>query len=124
MRTIKMSLCLAVLLLLGSGSNDDTLDAILESFVTANPAGTGQFMSGTGSYTVAPANTFQMVQFRGYNTRTQQLNGIAATVTKDFIWDGTLQVVAGNYDAYGVLFTLRNGRINQTKSNVVNTDVK
>lgn len=98
-------------------------DTITLVNLTANPKGKAQTLYGDGAYTVDPANTFSQIIFYGSNTGTGQLNSIPANPVAG-TWDGTLQVVAGNYDGYAIIYTSGGGVINRTKSNVKNVNVK
>jgi hypothetical protein len=123
-RVLRFALVIAILpLLLGA-------DSITLTKAIPNPGNppTPQLVEDQGTYTLA--NLFVGILARATNTATKQINSIEATIGKDkqgnptFTWDGTLQVVKGNYDCDGVLQTTDGkGNTFYKFSNVQNVNV-
>src|SRR5262249_39559493 len=102
-------------------------DAITITDATPNPNKQPQTVKEDGTYTLS--DTFASLAGLAKNTKTMQLNQIGATIGKDnqgnLTWTATLQVVAGNYDCYGMLGTKdNNGKMSFIASTAINVDVK
>jgi hypothetical protein len=67
-------------------------------------------LPATGTFTVDPNETFSKILYNATNTGTTQQNFITATADQNKLtWKGTLQLVAGNYNAYAVIYTKAGG---------------
>lgn len=117
-------LCGAVLLTLGAAvalaAGGDT---ITEVNVTPNPGGAASTVQGSGTYTLGKNNAFRNVYFKAQNTGSKQLNSNAAAAAMGN-WKGTLDVVAGNYNCWGTLYSQNGNTLNITSSNTINVNVK
>jgi hypothetical protein len=102
-------------------------DSITINTATPNPNNTPQTVKEDGTYTLT--DDFASLSGMAKNTKTMQINQIGATVGKDgqgnLTWTATLQVVAGNYDCYGMLGTKdNNGKLTFIASPAINVNVK
>jgi hypothetical protein len=94
-------------------------DSITLTTAVGNPQGSSQTLQETGGYT---ANTYLYILAKAKNRATQQISSIGATKDKPNAgnWQGTLQLVVGNYDCWGELHS-RDGEGNEviTTSNTI-----
>lgn len=98
-------------------------DSITHTVSTPNPMGAANMISGSGNYTVDPANLFDSVYYYGKNTATKQQSAIKANTPGGGAWDGKRALVAGNYDTWGSLTTKdKNGNYIITDSTPVKND--